>query len=314
MAEAEHIVGVMGTQAHVIVVADELEHAEVLGHSAVARLLGLERIWSRFLPTSELSQVNARSGQPVSISRDLNVLVERAIEAWDRTAGRFDPTVMPALIAAGYDRPFTEIDPDAEPPVRPTGAAPGCADIVLHDHCLTLPKGVTIDPGGIGKGLAADIAVDLVMTAGARGACVNIGGDLRAAGVSPTGGPWTVTVDHPLRTDRPIGVVEVTDGALVSSWRTRRAWGPAHDRRHHVIEPTTGIPSSSGLAGVTVTADDAWWAEAMATAIFLSGPDAAPVLACRHGVGAILARDDGSLLGIGPLREVVDRATAASRS
>ncbi|MBK5287661.1 MAG: FAD:protein FMN transferase [Acidimicrobiia bacterium] len=309
MAEAEHIVEVMGTRAHVIVVAPELDHAELLGHSAVARLIGLEQLWSRFLPASEVSRANANAGHPTPISRDTELLLARAIEAWDRTDGRFDPTVLPALIAAGYDRPFSELDRDATVEIRATGPSPGCADIVLRQNSVTLPRGVAIDPGGIGKGLAADLAVDLVMTAGAAGVCVNVGGDLRVAGTSPGGGPWTVTIDHPLRADRAIGIVELADEALVSSWRTRRAWGPEHDRRHHVIDPRTGVPARSGLAGVTVTAADAWWAEALATAVFLAGPDAAPALARRHGVGAILVRDDASLLGIGSLRGVVDRST-----
>lgn len=312
MAEAEHIVEVMGTRAHVIVVAPELEHAEVLAHSAVARLRNLENTWSRFLPTSELSRVNAQAGTPVPVSRDTELLLTRAVEAWDRTDGLFDPTVLPALIAAGYDRSFSEIDADAALARRPAEPAPGCADIVVRDHRVTLPAGVSIDPGGIGKGLAADLAIDLVMTAGATGACVNVGGDLRAAGTSPAGRPWTVTVDHPLRLDRVIGGVEIADAALVSSWRTRRAWGPDSDRRHHVIDPATGSPAKSGLAGVTVAAEEAWWAEALATAIFLSGPDAAPALARRHGCGAILVRDDGSLLGIGSLRAVIDRATTST--
>src|SRR5882672_9562360 len=91
VAEAEHIVDVMGTRAHVIVVAPELSHADVLGNTAVARLVALERVWSWFLPDSEISRLNATSGSPTRVSSDVLVLIERAIEAWDRTGGAFDP-------------------------------------------------------------------------------------------------------------------------------------------------------------------------------------------------------------------------------
>lgn len=312
MAEAEHIVEVMGTRAHVIVVAPELGLADILGNSAIARLVALERTWSRFLPDSELSRVNANAGSPVRVSRDVELLVERAVEAWDRTDGRFDPTVLPALIAAGYDRDFRELSDAPTTPPLPGIPAPGCAGIRITNHEVTLPVGTTIDPGGIGKGLAADLAIDLVMASGATGACVNVGGDLRVAGSAPSGRPWSVAIEHPLEPGRAIGRVELHDEALVSSWRTRRSWGDPDERRHHLIDPRTGTSAWSGLAGVTVTAPDAWWAEALATAIFLAGPSEAPALARRNGAGAILIRDDASLLGIGSLREVVERAAQAT--
>lgn len=312
MAEAEHIVEVMGTRAHVIVVAPELKLADLLGTSAVARLVALERTWSRFLPDSDLSRVNANSGTAVRVSRDVELLIERAVEASDRTDGRFDPTVLPALIAAGYDRDFREIATDDTTPAPAVGIpAPGCADIRIADHEVMLPRGTAIDPGGIGKGLAADLVIDLVMAAGATGACINVGGDLRVAGRSPSGADWSVAIEHPLQPGRAIGQVALHDEALVSSWRTRRAWGDPHHRRHHLIDPRTGTSSTSGLAGVTVTASDAWWAEALATAIFLAGPEEGATLARHHGVGAILVRDDGSLLGIGALRSLVERAVQA---
>ncbi|MEP6625912.1 MAG: FAD:protein FMN transferase [Acidimicrobiia bacterium] len=301
----------MGTRAHVIVVASDLGRADLLGQTAVSRLVGLERTWSRFLPDSEISRLNTKPGSPVRVSEDVLLLVERAVEAWSRTDGRFDPTVLPALIASGYDRDFREIA-DAPERSRPQSEpAPGCADIRIAGKTVTLPPGTTIDPGGIGKGLAADITLELVMAAGATGACINVGGDLRVAGTSPTGAPWSVVVEHPVESHRVIGRVELRDEALVSSWRTRRSWGSGADRRHHLIDPATGESAWNGLAGVTVTAPEAWWAEALATAMFLAGPDEAPALARRHGGGAILVRDDGSVLGTGTLRDVVARGTEA---
>ena len=77
--------------------------------------------------------------------------------------------------------------------------------------------------------------------------------------------------------------------------------------------PATGAPAWTGLAGVTVTANEAWWAEALATALFIAGPEDAPALAAHHGVGAILVRDDGNVLGTGALRAVVEQATGRHR-
>ena len=313
VAEAERVVEVMGTRAHVIVVAPTLELAGLLGTSAVARLVALERTWSRFLPDSDLSRLNRNSGSATSVSRDVVGLVQRAVEAWHRTDGRYDPTVLPALLAAGYDRDFRELA-DAPNPSSPlsTTPSPGCNGIRFGPTTITLPVGTTIDPGGIGKGLAADWVTEQVMTGGATGACINVGGDLRVAGVGPTGRPWSVVIDHPIDTGRSIGRVELHDQALVSSWRTRRAWGAPGAERHHLIDPGTGAPAWTGLAGVTVTAAEAWWAEALATALFLAGPDEAPALAQHHGVSALLVRDDGSILGLGALRALVEHATGGT--
>lgn len=332
VAEAEHVVDVMGTRAHVIVGAADLGTADVLGQSAVARLVALEQHWSRFLPGSEISNLNRNAGTKVRVSNDTLTLVTRAVEAWDRTDGRFDPTVLPALLIAGYDRDFRALranaaTPDTISPDTPRDAAndseqdagrhidldevdpaPGCADIVISGNEIMLPVGTALDPGGIGKGLAADLVIDLLMTSGATGACINVGGDLRVAGTSPTGRPWTVDVEHPLPPHRTIGMVQLDNEALVSSWRTRRTWGDPTKRRHHLIDPSTGRPAWCGLAGVSVVAEEAWWAEALATAIFLAGPAEAPAIARRHGIGALLVRDDGQVLGIGSLRGLVDDA------
>ena len=315
MAEADHVVEVMGTRAHVIVVAPTLALADVLATTAVARLVELERTWSRFLPDSELSRLNATASSPVRVSRDVVGLVERAIEAWNRTDGRFDPTVLPALIASGYDRDFRALKSS---PVTSAGArrgspAPGCHGIRIDGPTITLPAGTAIDPGGVGKGLAADWVVEQVMAAGATGACVNVGGDLRVAGCAPSDRPWSVQIEHPLQPGRTIGHVQLRDEALVSTWRTRRVWGDVAAPRHHLIDPSTGSPAWSGLAGVTVVAPDAWWAEALATALFLAGPADAPEIARRNGVGALLVRDDGSILGLGSLASVVTHAVSETR-
>jgi thiamine biosynthesis lipoprotein len=298
VAAAEHVVDVMGTRAHVIVTASDLDLAELLAGAAVARLRTLEALWSRFLSDSEISILNRAGGAPVALSSDTIVLVERSLEAWHRTGGAFDPTVLPALVAAGYDRDFRELDASEPPSAHPTAAAPGCAGIVVNGRHVTLPGGVQIDGGGIGKGLAADLVVDLVMSAGATGACVNVGGDLRVAGSAPGRDPWSVTVEHPLG-GRDLGTIRLHDEALVSSSRTRRTWGARDERRHHLIDPASGRPAWTGLAGVTVLADEAWWAEALATALYLAGPDDAGALVAHHGVSALLVRDDGAVRGFG---------------
>ena len=300
---AERRASVMGTAAHVVVVTDD-GHAAMLDR-AVARLEELERRWSRFLPDSEISRCNTADGAPVTVSADTRLLVARGIAGWEATAGRFDPTVLPALVAAGYDAPFDVVRTRAAAPAVRTAhrAAPGCTDLVVDDRAgtVTLPRGVELDPGGIGKGLAADLVAAETMAAGARGVCVNLGGDLRLAGDGPEGAGWIVELEHPL-SDEHLATVHLAKGAIASTWRTRRAWGDPDGRRHHVIDPDEGAPAWTGLAGVVVLTGAGWWAEVLATAAFLSGHDARSLLEAHDAAGLLVA-DDGTVEGAGPIEE-----------
>jgi thiamine biosynthesis lipoprotein len=114
-----------------------------------------------------------------------------------------------------------------------------------------------------------------------------------------------VELEHPLVEggDQSLGAVHFESGAVASTWRTRRAWGPVDDRRHHVIDPDSGAPAESGVAGVVVVSKHAWWAEVLATAAFLSGPDG-PALLEAHGVAGLCVGDDGTVHTAGPIEEL----------
>src|SRR5580765_7502977 len=150
----------MGSDAQLTVVGAP---AEVVT-TALERLDELERRWSRFLPTSEVSQLTG--DRAVRVSADTVLLVERAIDAWRLTGGSFDPTVLGDVLRAGYDRSFELLDADAAGPASALRLA-ACMDIVIDGDVVTLPRGSGFDPGGIGKGLAADLLVADVMAAGA---------------------------------------------------------------------------------------------------------------------------------------------------
>lgn len=287
----------MGTTAHVIVT----NGAPGLADRAVARLEELEARWSRFLPDSEISRLNEMPGVPVLVSPETYQLVERALEGWRLTAGRFDPTLLRELRAAGYDRSFELIaagDAPNEHMVAAMAAPSRAADMKLDPSVGTvlLPPGAELDPGGIGKGLAADLVVALVLAGGAHGALVSVGGDLRVEGASPEGEGWIVAIADPMHGDRNIGTVALDAGAVASTWRTKRTWTAADGtRRHHLIDPATGLPAASGLAGVTVVTGQGWHAEVLAKAAFLAGPDDGAALLAANNAAGLLITHDGSI-------------------
>jgi FAD:protein FMN transferase len=254
----------MGTDAQVIVVGGPAG----LEQRARDRIAELEQRWSRFIDRSEVSALNRNAGAPVKVSPETVELVQRAIDAWRLTGGLFDPTVLGAVIRAGYDRSFEALGSTAR-----AGASDltlGAGDIEILDDIVRLPHGSGFDPGGLGKGFAADIVAEELQAAGAEGVCVNLGGDVRVCGTNPQGSAWTVAVDHPWCAD-PITRLGITNGAAATSTTLRRRWRVDGEERHHLIDPTTGQPSTSSLNFVTVVTGYAWAAEMLTKAVLLRG-------------------------------------------
>jgi thiamine biosynthesis lipoprotein len=279
----------MGTDAHVIVTSGTETDLDL----AEARIERLEARWSRFRPDSELCILNARAGRPTVVSRDTALLVDRCFIAWSRTLGAFDPSVHDALIANGYDRDFAQLEDGADGPSRRAARAPGLDGTIVDAArgLVWLRPGVHLDAGAIGKGLAADLVCHDLRAAGAEGACVNLGGDVRVTGAAPNGDTWTVSIEDPFEPDRELARIGLGDGAVATSSRIRRAWRRGEERMHHVVDPRTGRPAAGSVAAVTTIARKAWWAEVAATsALLATDPLKAP------GVISVLAvHEDGDV-------------------
>jgi FAD:protein FMN transferase len=294
----------MGTEAELLVVDPP---AEALAHAG-ARLAGLEARWSRFRPDSEVSALNRAGGRPVVLSPETFTLVALAVVGWRATSGRFDPTVLDALEAAGYDRSLEQVRDLQAATASSPAPAPGLGGIVLDAEAGTvaLPAGTRFDPGGIGKGYAADLLCAQLRAGGAAGVCANVGGDLRVGGTPPGGGPWwVVAVPHPH--GGQAAVLELTGGAVATSSPARRAWRRGGRPQHHLIDPRTGQPARSGILQVSVLAGEAWRAEVVAKAAFLAGlPDALDLVA-RLGTEALVVDEDGGVHLTAGLRQAVAR-------
>lgn len=300
MATGERRFRAMGTDCHVLVYASP-SVAEELADLALVRVELLEQSWSRFRPASELNRLNASAGHgPQPVSADLLRLGLSMRAAWLGTGGLFDPTVLASMRALGYDADFATVA------ARPAGAlddvllaaAPGMSGVTIDvsSSTISLPSGVGLDPGAIGKGLAADIVAEELISAGAHGVLVNLGGDVSLAGEPDTDEPWAIGIederrgaDDPQRLMRTLTLAGGRAGVATSTTLKRR-W--AQGRRHHVLDPRTGSMSASDLVQVTVVARDACTAEWSATAALLqSAADAAGWLH-QQGRTAILLTEN----------------------
>ena len=246
----------MGTAVHLLVdgPASLLDEAEALIHTCEAR-------WSRFVPTSELRQLNANAGRPTLVSNETFMLVESAIGAWRQTAGLFDPTVLPALEALGYDRSFDDVAPNGGA-VAGAVDVPGPAAIGMHSSAsmIELPAELRLDLGGLAKGATADLVVDALRALGVTACCVSIGGDLRTWGPGPVDGRWEVAFKHDPDGQR----LWLAAGAVCTSSTEGRRWIRDGATLHHLIDPLTGRPMDSDVTTSTVIARTALAAEVLA--------------------------------------------------
>jgi len=229
-----------------------------------------ESVLSRFDPRSDLSRVNAASGEWVAVDERLVTAVRAAVLAREDTDGRFDPTILPALVAAGYDRTFDELA--VRPGRRAAGWRAGAQlEADLERSSVRVERGAALDLGGIGKGFSAARALDAMTRAAPEldGGLVDLGGDIAVQGSPPDGTLWRVAVADPRRPGETLGTLGLLDGGVATSGRDRRRFGPGRSL-HHLIDPATGSPAEEGPLAVTLVGPDPTRVEAHATALAIS--------------------------------------------
>jgi thiamine biosynthesis lipoprotein len=262
----------MGTQVELLLDTEPSAESDAALDRAEREFERLEALLSRFRPDSELSALN-RSGA-LDAGPELAEVTRLAVEARERTGGRFDPTVHDALVAAGYDRTFAEVEADGEAAApRPCGG-----QVRVEGSRIELEPGFRLDLGGIAKGYAVDRAHRLLAAAGP--CMVNAGGDLAGSGRL-----WPVGVET---ADGEISL-GLENGALATSGRDRRRWRRGGRDAHHLIDPATGSPAAGDLVRVTAFAPTAVEAEVAAKAIFLGAPADSPAVLVTAAGRTVLA-------------------------
>jgi thiamine biosynthesis lipoprotein len=254
----------------------------------------IEACLSRFRPNSELSQLNARAGHAVKVSPLLWETLSIALTwAW-RTDGLYDPTILDALEAAGYDRSFDQGLDDDAPAFCAAQPASTWRDIVLDAERQTvmLPPGVRIDLGGVAKGWAADRASDLLVDLGP--CLVDAGGDLAARGAQPPYDAWPLSIADPFDDDKDLLLVMVRNRGLATSGLDYRHWRRGGTEQHHLIDPRTRRPAATDLISVSVIASTAEQADVYAKLGLLLGLEAGTDYLTRQpGVEALLVSANG---------------------
>lgn len=273
-----------------ITVWGEAELVDSLIALAPLRIELLEQSWSRFREDSELSRNNAWAGNgPRKVSEDFARLVREMRNGAAVTQGLFNPTMAQIIESLGYNQDFDSLSStDLSPLTVPT--VPSVNGIHLDGNQLTLDRGVALDPGALGKGLAGDIVCEEFMSAGAQGVLANIGGDVTVKG-SAAAEPWCIgIVDEQNRANLVTTITRNTSElAVATSTTLRRTWGKG---KHHILDPRTGNILDTDLLQASVIAETGVKAEVFATAAMVLGSKDAPSFLDAHGVEYLLVSHD----------------------
>lgn len=263
----------------------------------------IETQLSRFKPDSELSRLNRAAGQPFSASPLLFGLVELALTWRERTGGIFDPTILPALIAHGYDRSFEQMaDQTADEAAPAPVSHPAGGQVRLNpvQRRISLPVGVGLDLGGIAKGWTVQQTVQQLGRFGP--AMVDAGGDIACAGAPPDGSPWLVGIANPHQPEVDLAALPLVDEAVATSSLVRHRWQHHGQPAHHLIDPRTGAPAHTDLSSVTVVSPQLPDAEIQAkVALILGAAEGLAYLKKQPDVSALLVTTSGDLLSCGAL-------------
>ena len=282
---------VMGTRATLTVVGGP----EGLTSLLRERLHALDQLWSRFIEDSEITALNRHQGASLAVSAETRLLVTQMVDGYTKTGGAFDPTILPALVDEGYVSSL--VNPERSTALPESAHRRGKPlEIHVDETSITLPPGTTLDSGGAGKGLAADLVADFALQQGALGVLVDLGGDMKALGDSPRGDTWRIQIENPLDPATALSVVEFSNKGIATSTSVKRRFEVEGRSTHHLIDPATGKSTESDTVQATVIADSATRAEIFTKVAFVRSQQALFQLASRHKFEAACLLTSGNFV------------------
>jgi thiamine biosynthesis lipoprotein len=274
-----------------------------------ARLREIDGIFSVNRAGTVFDNINRMAGvSPVEAPEEALKVLERALFFAEMSDGAFDPTIGPLVKLWGIGFEGARVPDSGE--IEAALSLVNWRDVVIDRENGTVflkRPGMALDLGGIVKGYAADEALAIVIDEGVTGALVDLGGNIAVYGEKVGGGrTWRIGVQNPLAGRGEFtGIIEMEDGAAVTSGNYERFFEQDGARYHHILSTATGYPAESGVISVTVSlarrgaqGADGWAAtdaDALSTTLFVLGLEAGlSFISGIEGAGAVFILPDGS--------------------
>lgn len=244
--------------------------------------------------TDEKSAVyRANSGQTVALSDNAAALCRRALFMCEKTHGALDVTVYPLVRAWGFTTDQYRVPHQSE--IDSLLLRTGYGRVNIDESgALTLDEGMMLDLGAVAKGYASDLICDMLAGRGVTSAMINLGGNVRTLGKKPDGSLWRVGITSP-DGDGNSCVLEIGEGAVVTSGSYERFFEADGKRYCHIIDPSSGYPADSGISSVTVIGESGFECDALSTALFVMGLDGAVSFWRQNGGFEMVLIADGTL-------------------
>ncbi|MFY7958344.1 FAD:protein FMN transferase [Flavobacterium sp.] len=265
----------MGNQFEFTVITASENEAEKLFEVAITEIQRIEKLLTTFSNDSITAKINEMAGiQAVEVDEEVFQLIKRAQFISKITQGAFD------ISYGSLDKKFWNFDLQMTSLPNPNEAKKSVAlinyeNIILDESNQTVflkNKGMRIGFGGIGKGYAAEMAKKKLIEANVESGIVNASGDLTAWGFQENGEPWTIGIADPNQKNAIFSAFKITNRAVATSGNYEKFVIINNKKYSHTIDPKTGYPVS-GIKSVTILAENAEIADALATPVTVMGID-----------------------------------------
>ena len=287
----------MGSRFDITVVAENEKKSKIYIDIAVAEISRIEKMISSWDKNSETSKINRNAGiKPVKVSNELLNLIHRSLAISKLTKGAFDISYASMDKIWKFDGSMKEMP--SEEQIATSIKKIGYQNIILNERNKTVFlkfKGMKIGFGAIGKGYAADMAKQLLISNHVKAGIINASGDLNAWGKQANGKDWMVAITNPLNKNKVFSWMPINNAAVVTSGNYEKFITFNNIKYSHIIDPRTGYPST-GIRSATLFTQNAELADALSTSIFVMGIETGlDFINQLKGVECILVDKDNKL-------------------
>jgi thiamine biosynthesis lipoprotein len=279
----------MGTVVEIVAGGKDDARLESAVDAAFAEITRLDNLLSSHRKDSEVSRLS-QSDAGMTLTSDTAAVIALGLDVAQRSHGAFDLTLGRLKSLWGFDEEAPSV-PEREALLAAlTGIGPKALTLTGRVVVKQTPL-LQVDLGGIAKGYAVDRAISVLKEQGVTSAAVNAGGDMYLLGQRPERS-WRIGIQHPRHKDAVLETIQASDRAVVTSGDYERFFEQDGQRYHHIFDPQSGFPARL-CQSVTIIADSVALGDALATAVFVLGPEAGLELLSQYprAEGLIVAAD-----------------------
>ena len=275
----------LGSDVILTIISEDSNSAHELLSEMWVKIAHFEEKFSRFLPDSELTHVNNKSGERVAISPEFEKLLRATVQISKKTNSLYNPFILPALQRAGYVGSWPDPQNSRKSTDYSAGIVPDVEHIVIQDGFATIQQNSALDFGGSGKGYLLDKLGDFLQDE-VSGYWLSLGGDILCSGYDAAGFDWSVAIAH-ANGSGVIGSVINSNGeklAIATSGTVKRKGTHKGKNWHHLIDPRTGLPAKTDVKTATICTSSALEADVFAKIIVIEGSEKTEKLIENYGL------------------------------